>query len=130
MSVTNPAESETIMLKKTVAGAALLAAALAMPGAPALANTTRGAPALNAQVGSGAAPVAYYRYGHPGYRHYTRPYAYQGWGYRPYAYGGYYPGYYGGYSGWGYPTGYWGGYGWGPGVSFGVAPGLGIGFGF
>ena len=55
-----------------------------------------------------------------------RPYAYSGYAYRPYAFGGYYPGYYGG----GYPAGYWGGYGWGPGVSIGVGPGIGIGFGF
>ncbi len=115
------------MFRKTLAGAALLAAAVAMPGAAALANTIPGASNLNAEVSASAAqPVGYYRYGHPVYRHYWGPYAYRAWGYGPYAYGGY-PG---GYSGWGYPAGYWGGYGWGPGVSFGIAPGFSIGFGF
>jgi hypothetical protein len=112
------------MLKKTVAGAALMTVALAM-SVPASAHAVPGASGVNASVSGTAQDAAYYRYGHPGYHHYYRPYAYRGYAYRPYAYGGY-PGYYG----WGYPTGYWGGYGWGPGVSIGVAPGFGIGFGF
>jgi hypothetical protein len=114
---------------KTVAGAALMAAALAMSAAPAFAHAAPGAAAVNAKVTGTAQPVAY-RNGHAVYRrHYDRPHAYGAWGARPYAYG-YNSGYYGGYSGWGYPAGYWGGYGWGPGVSVGIAPGFGIGFGF
>ncbi len=125
------------MLKKTLAGAALMAAAFAISSPPALANVASGTTAMKAQAGSSSAvqPV-FYRRGFVG-----RPY---GWGHRrwaggwarPYVYGGYYPGYYGGYGGWGYPAGYgwgyggWGGYGWGPGVSVGIAPGFGIGFGF
>jgi len=127
------------MLKKTVAGAALMAVGLAMYAGPALAYATPGAAALNAQtVSEKAVQQVYYRRG--GY-----VVSRGGWGYRgpggwatPYTYGAYspgyysgYPGYYSGYSGWGYPTGYWGGgYGWGPGVSVGIAPGFGIGFGF
>ena len=123
------------MLKETVAGAALIAAALAMSAAPAFAHAAPGTAAVNAKPSRTAQPV-YYRHG-PVYRHhYYRPYAYGAWGARPYAYGynsGYYgsPGYYGGYSGWGYPSGYYsGGYGWGPGVGIGIAPGVGIDFGF
>ena len=124
------------MLKKTVASAALMAAALATSAAPAFAHAVPGAGAVNAKMTSTAQPVVY-RYGHPMYRHhYYRPYGFGAWGARPYAYGynsgfyGGYPGYYGGYSGWGYPAGVWGGYGWGPGVGIGIAPGVGIGFGF
>lgn len=118
-------ESESIMLKKTVAGAALMAAAFAMSAAPAHAVT--GAADVKAHVGDAAKHVQYYWYGYPVYRRYYRPYAYRGWAYgTPYAYG-YYPGYYS--YGWGYPTGYWGGYGWSPGVGV-IAPGVGIGFGF
>ena len=117
------------MLKKTVAGAALMAAALAMSAPPAFAHTAPGAAAVKTQtVTENTVQPVYYRRGGFVVR---RPF---GWGYRPwggwgtpYAYGGYYPGYYGG---WGYPAGYWGGYGWGPGVSVGIAPGFGIGFGF
>jgi len=130
------------MLKKTVAGAALMAAALAMSAAPAFAHASPGAAAIKAQTATEKAvqPVYYRRGGYV----VRRPYGVGGWGYRrlggwatPYSYGAYnpgfyggYPGYYGGYSGWGYPAGYWGGYGWGPGVSVGIAPGFGIGFGF
>ena len=123
------------MLKKTVAGAALMAA-LAMSAAPAFAHAAPGAVAVKAQtVTENAVQPVYYRRG--GYV-VRRPYGLGGWGWAtPYSYGAYYPGYYsgypgyyGGYSGWGYPAGYWGGYGWGPGVAVGIAPGLGIGFGF
>jgi len=102
------------MLKKTVASAALMAAAFATPAAPAHAVT--GAAGVKAHVGGAAKHVQYYWYGYPVYRRYYRPYAYRGWAYgTPYAYG-YYPG-------------YWGGYGWSPGVGV-IAPGVGIGFGF
>ena len=115
------------MLRKTVAGTALMAAALATSAVPAFAHAASGAAGVTAEAGATAQPVTYYRYGHPVYRHhYYRPYAYDGYAYRPYAFGGYYPDYYG----WGYPAGNWGRYGWGPGVSIGVGPGLGIGFGF
>ncbi|HWJ19510.1 MAG TPA: hypothetical protein VNR65_12375 [Geobacterales bacterium] len=131
------------MLKKTVAGATLMAAGLAISAGPALASAAPGAIAIHAQaITDNAVQPVHYRRGGYAVR---RPYAGGGWGYRrsvewgaPYSYGaynpGYYsgsPGYYGGYSGWGSPAGYWGGYsGWGPGVSIGVAPGFGIGFGF
>jgi hypothetical protein len=130
------------MLKKTVAGAALMAAAFAMSAAPAFAHAAPGAVAVKAQTATENAvqPVYYRRGGYVVRRHYGA-----GWGHRglggwatPYSYGAFrpgfgggYPGYYGGYSGWGYPAGYWGGgYGWGPSVSVGIGPGVGIGFGF
>ncbi len=116
------------MVKKTVAGAALMAAARGMSALPASAHAIVGAAGVNAEVSGTAQPVYWHGYGW-GHRHYYRPYAYRAWGYRPYAWGGY-PGYYGGGYGWGYPTGYWGGSGWGPGVTIGVGPGFGIGFGF
>ncbi len=115
------------MLKKTVAGAALIAAAFALSGTPAFANVAQGA-AVNAHAGSAVQPVYYRRGGYVVRRHFGPGWGYRRWGAwnAPYAYGGVYPGYYG----WGYPAGYWGGYGWGPGVSIGVGPGFGIGFGF
>ena len=124
------------MLKKTVAGAALIAAAIAIPGASAYAHVSPGNASV-APAASAVEPVAYYRGHYAGPRHYHRPYAYGGyrtWGVQPYV-GGYRPGYSGYYGGWGYPTGYWGNgwggwNGWGPGVSVGIAPGVGIGFGF
>jgi hypothetical protein len=53
------------MLKKTVAGAALMAAALATSAMPAFAHAASGAAGLTAHAGATAQPVAYYRYGHP-----------------------------------------------------------------
>lgn len=126
------------MLKKTVAGAALMAAAFAISAGPALANVAPGAAAINGKATTDSAlqPVYYRRGGYV----VRRPYGWGGVGYRrlgwgtPYTYGAYNPGFYAGYpgyyGGWGYPAGYWGGYGWGPGISVGIAPGLGIGFGF
>lgn len=71
------------MLKKTVAGAALMAAALSMSAVPASAHAVPGAAGVDAKVSGTAQNVQWYGYGHPGYRHYYRPYAYRSWGYGP-----------------------------------------------
>jgi len=59
------------MLKKTVAGAALMAAAFATSAVPAFAHAASGAAGVTAEAGATAQPVAYYRYGHPVYRQST-----------------------------------------------------------
>ena len=61
-SVVNQTESEISMLKKTVAGAALIAATVGLSGATAYAATAPGAPALKAQAETRAAQPVYYRY--------------------------------------------------------------------
>ncbi len=130
----NQAERESIMLNKTVASAALIAAAVAASGTPALANVASSVKSVTTENAGAAVQPVYWRHGYGwghryggwGHRYYG---GYGGW--RRYGYGGYYPGYYG----YGYPTGYWGGYpgygyGWSPGVGVGIAPGFGIGFGY
>lgn len=130
----NQTERESIMLNKTVAGAAFIAAAVAASGTPALANVASSAKSVTTETAGAAVQPVYWRRGYGWGHHYGRwGHRYYG-GWRRYGYDGYYPGYYG--YGYGYPTGYWGGYpgnygyGWGPGVNVGIAPGFGIGFGF
>ncbi len=114
------------MLKRTVAGAALMAAALAVSAAPASAHAGPGAAGINGKVSGTVRHVQYTG---------EYPHKYRAWGdwayasgCPPFVCGVYYNGY--GYGlGWGYPSGFEPGYySWGPRV--GIGPRIGNGFAF